>query len=502
VYLFSTPTVHLRDFFVRCDLDTEYKDAILKIDSELQNSSIESAKKHTIEVYLYDPAMKAVSKEPIMKKDADFIFHDNRSVVKMQSLVKEPLKWSAEKPNLYTVVLVVKDSEGQTIEVESTKFGFREIETPAIETTSLLCEKEGNEIKQQIFTLEKKGKEEFGLRFDMTVPSARMFIAKQKELAKPVKWFYITRMWRYEQPQKGRLREFYQFGIECFGSDKADADAEVIRVAIDALLAFGLKKGDFFVRVNNRNLLQGLIEKLGVGNINEVITIIDKVSKLSENEFIAELEKAKLTQKQITEIDKIIKTKDLKSLKNLNEAAQQGLKQLQEVIGLLEDRKDFIRIDLSTARGLAYYTGTVFEIFDKDMKYRAICGGGRYDNMISQFGGEKTPATGFGMGFATLQLLLEEKMLLPSSDLGVDYYIAPVNPAVKEKAIEIATKLRGTYSVEVDLMERNLKNQFDYANRINAKKIVIVGEKDLKEGKVTVREMGSGKEEKVNLSDL
>ncbi len=128
VYMFSTPAVHLRDFYVRCDLDTEYKDAILKIDAELQNSFRKSAKKHTIEVYLYDPQLRPVSKEPVMKKDADFIFHRNRSVIKTQCIVKNPLKWSAEKPNLYTIVLVLKDSDGRAIEVESTKFGFREVE--------------------------------------------------------------------------------------------------------------------------------------------------------------------------------------------------------------------------------------------------------------------------------------------------------------------------------------------------------------------------------------
>lgn len=128
VYLFSTPTVHLRDFYVRCDLDAEYKDAALKIDAELQNYSEESAKKHTVEVYLYDPQMKLVSKKPIMKKDAESILNGGRAVIKMQSTVKDPLKWSAEQPNLYTVVLVLKDSNDKTIEIESTKFGFREVE--------------------------------------------------------------------------------------------------------------------------------------------------------------------------------------------------------------------------------------------------------------------------------------------------------------------------------------------------------------------------------------
>jgi histidyl-tRNA synthetase len=382
------------------------------------------------------------------------------------------------------------------------KYGYSEVESPAIESQSLLCEKEGEEIKQQIFTLEKKGKEQLGLRFDITVPLARMFISKQKELPKPVKWFYITRMWRYEAPQRGRLREFYQFGVELFGSDKPETDAEIISLAIDSMLALGLKKKDFFVKVNDRDLLQGLIEGLGIGKVEEVMIVIDKIAKISEEEFVAELEELGLTQDQIKKLDKIIKTKDLDKLKDLNPLAKKGLEKLKQVLALLKDKKDFIEVDLSIARGLAYYTGTVFEIYDKEMKYRALCGGGRYDKMIKSFGGDDCAATGFATGFATVNLLLDEKMLLPDKKPGVDYYIAPVDKKVFDKAMEIASKLRKNNSVDIDLMERKLTKQFDYADRIGAKKIIVVGQKDLEKGEVTVRDMETGKEEKVKLNSL
>ena len=157
-------------------------------------------------------------------------------------------------------------------------YGFREVEAPAIETLSLLTAKQGEEIKDQIFTLKKQGNEELGLRPDITVPVTRMFIQKQFELPRPVKWFYITRMWRYERPQAGRLREFYQFGTEMYGPDTPESDAELISLAIDCLASLGLKKSDFVVKISNRQLLQSLIEEAGVEKkkTGDVFRIIDK----------------------------------------------------------------------------------------------------------------------------------------------------------------------------------------------------------------------------------
>jgi len=393
-------------------------------------------------------------------------------------------------------------------------YGYKEIEAPAFETLALLTAKQGGEILDQIFVLEKKGDEEFGLRFDLTVSATRMFIEKQKTIPKPVKWFYLTRMWRYERPQQGRLREFYQFGTECFGSNKPEADAEQISLIVDSLLNLGLKKDDFFVKINNRKLLQGLL--LGVisdEDLFSVIRVIDKKSKIREEEFVFELKKLKLNNNQIESIKNIIdiqKTNSIESIRKeindkeikMNSMALEGLNELELIMDLLRNKKDFLKIDLSTARGLAYYTGIVFECYDQFERFRAIAGGGRYDKMVELLKGEPCPATGFAIGYATLSLFLKEKGLLPKIDLSPDYFIAVVNNEVKEKALEIAEKLRKKYKVEIDIMQRNLGKQFSYANSIKARKVVIVGPDELKENKVKVKDMESGKEELISLSEL
>jgi histidyl-tRNA synthetase len=356
--------------------------------------------------------------------------------------------------------------------------------------------------------LEKKGAEEFALRFDLTVPMSRMFVEKQKELAKPVKWFGLSRMWRYEAPQKGRLREFYQLSVELFGSDKPCADAEIINLLISCLKNLGLTSKDAKVKVNNRKLLEGIVAGIvGKKKLDEAIRLIDKSAKLSDDELDAELRELAIAGDDSDAIKEIIKTKGapddfFKALGDfkLNDDAKKGLDEMKEIVKMLPE--EWIVLDLSVARGLAYYTGTVFECYDTLGKFRAIAGGGRYDNMIELFGGEPCPSTGFGLGYATLYELLKEKNLLPKADFGPDYYVAPVDEKVYPKALEIAEKLRKKASVEVDLMARKLGKQFEYASSIKAKKIVIVGEKDLSQGNVTIRDMTSGKEEKKSLKSL
>jgi histidyl-tRNA synthetase len=377
------------------------------------------------------------------------------------------------------------------------KYGFKQVEAPAFEYMSVFRKKAGPEIDKQIFVLKKRGKEEIGLRFDITVPITRMYINKQKALTKPVKWFYLTRMWRYEQPQQGRLREFYQFGIELFGSEKSEADAEVINLAIDSLKSLGLTNKDFIVKINNRKLLEGLLDFIPKNKIEEVMRLIDKSEKIGKKNLELSLKDLKVDAKKVI---KILETKDINKIKIENEKAKQGLEELNSILKLLD--KKYLEVDLSTARGLSYYTGTVFEIFDKKGKFRAICGGGRYNDLIEKFGGEKEPATGFGLGLATLGLLLEEKNLIPKIEQGPDYYVAPVNEKVYKEALSIADKLRKKAKVEIDLMGRNLSNQFKYANSINAKNIVIIGEKDLAKKEVTIKDLKTGKEKKVKLDQI
>ncbi len=378
-------------------------------------------------------------------------------------------------------------------------YGYKEIETPAFETLELLETKQGEEIRSQIFVLEKKGNEQLGLRPDLTVPATRLFVQKQRELAKPVKWYYADKLWRYEAPQKGRLREFYQFGVELFGTDKPEADAEIVNLMIDALKSVGLTEKDFVIKINNRKLLQGLLDFIPADKLETVFRAIDKSDKLSVEELEKEFTMMDINFRKINEIIMIEKLEELEKLR-MNKLAKEGLDELKAVFNLVP--KEFVKLDLSTARGLSYYTGNVFEAFDREGKFRSIAGGGRYDNLVEQYGGEKTPATGFAIGYATLSLLLQERKKMPKPDKGVDFFIAVINDEVREKALKICSELRKRYSVDIDLMRRPLSKQLNYANSINAKKVIIVGPDELKKGNVKIKNMESGKEEIMKIDKI
>jgi len=383
------------------------------------------------------------------------------------------------------------------------RYNFLEIESPAFESMDLLSRKEGEEIREQIFTLEKKGNEHLGLRFDLTVPAVRMFIQAEKGIPKPVKWFYLSRMWRYEQPQQGRLREFYQFSAELFGSRNADADAEIISLAIESLLSLGLKKGEFIVRLNNKKLLEGILEEFIPEHlIQEVIKLIDKSRKIDERVFNEEMTRMGINKDMSERLEKAIGIKNLSDISESNIKIKEGISELKSLLSSLGTKSEFITLDISTARGLSYYTGNVFEIFDSHEKYRSIAGGGRYDNLVELLGGRSTPAIGFAIGYAVLELILKDKGLISKTPISPEYFIAIVSDDLKEKAIEITDILRKRYTVEIELGGRNLNNQLKYANSIKAKKVIILGKKELVEGMVVVKDMSNGSEQKIKIVEL
>ena len=398
----------------------------------------------------------------------------------------------------------IADSLRQSAERAS----FLEVTSPAVEALGLLTKKSGEEIVSQIFTLEKRSEEQLGLRFDLTVPLARMFVDKQQSLQKPVKWFALDRMWRYEAPQKGRAREFYQLSVEVFGAPGVAADAEVISLAIDCLKNLGLQDQDISVRLNNRKLLEGLlVEFIKEEKLEQVTRIIDKVNKISEQQFLAELEAQGLSKENAEQVRYIIgrvgqPAKILPQIKTmkLNEQAQQGLQELEAVCALLPDT--CVVVDLSVARGLAYYTGNVFEVEDKERKFRALAGGGRYDDLVELFGGQPTAAAGFAIGLSTLTLLLQDKGLLPKVDISPEYFIAVTAPTVLKDALQLARKLRKKKSVEVALMERKLAKQLSYANALGAKNLIVLGPNEVKKKEVKVKNMATGKETKKSLGKI
>lgn len=380
------------------------------------------------------------------------------------------------------------------------KYGFLEVDSPIIEDLNLLKAKQGEDIVGQIFTIEQKGEEELALRAEFTPSLARMFIAKQKAIPKPVKWFCINKVFRYERPQAGRAREFFQFNVEIYGSNKPEGDAEIINLAIDSLKDLGLTENDFFVKINNRKLIQGLLlELIDEKRLEVVMRTIDKKTKLTEEEWDEEFKKTGLDVVTVNKIKNILDS-DINSLNPKNELAIEGLKELKEILILIDSK--FVKVDLSTVRGLAYYTGIVFEIFDSRQKFRSITGGGRYDKMIELFRGEPTPATGFGMGYSTLRLLLKEKNLLPEPDTSVDYFIVIINDEVRQKAFEIASKLREKYKVSIDINRRNIRNQLDYADKTGAKKVIFIGPDELKQNKIKIKDMKTGKETITELNKL
>lgn len=375
----------------------------------------------------------------------------------------------------------------------ASRYGYREVESPAFEELKLLSEKEGEEIKEQIFVLEKRGEEALGLRFDLTVPLTRMFCAIQKSVQKPVKWCYGTRMWRYERPQHGRLREFYQFGVEMFGSSLPDADSEVINLAVDCLKALGLTHRDVFVNINNRKLIQGILSGLvSEEYLTDALSVIDKREKIDEQEFFKLLKEV-----HVLDPSKLVEILDLTDMEaisklSLNPTARQGAEELKQLMAMVDPQ--FCRISLSSVRGLSYYTGTVFEIFDIAGKYRSICGGGRYDNLTSLLGGEATPAVGFAIGLSTLSLVLKNLDKDVPSPLPLETYVAIVDKSVRDIGRNIASTVRKTKSCDLDLTERSLSKQLTYAASIGAKEVIIVGPKDIAQGNITVRDLQTGKE--------
>lgn len=367
------------------------------------------------------------------------------------------------------------------------KYGYSFVEGPLLEPIELY-KKSGEEVPSQMYTFKDKGGRLVAIRPELTPSICRM--VSGKSLSKPVKWYSIGRFLRYEAPQSGRLREFHQFNIDCFGVDSMKADAEMICSAIDIMKEFGVSKKDFFIRISNRNLFDTLLKKIGISeNKQDIARLVDKICKISKQDFKLALKDLGLTDKQIKELLTMFKIKDLNKI----DIDCKGLSELRELFNYLKAYgvADYCKLDLSIVRGFAYYTSTVFEVFDSSYKYRAIAGGGRYDSLAKGY-----PGVGYAFGDVVLELFLKDKKKLPDlNKKDIDYFVAPVNSEYYIRALRVLKRLRKENSAEIDLSGRKLGKQMEYANKIGAKNVVIVG----KEDKLTVKNMKTGKEEKKTL---
>lgn len=389
------------------------------------------------------------------------------------------------------------------------RYGYREIETPAFEDLSVFTTKNvaGDEIAGQIFKFNDYGGRLMGLRFDLTVPMCR-FVSNNPQLPRPFKRSQIGRVWRYERPRAGRFREFWQADADNVGASTPESDVEPVAAAVDSLKALGFK--DFKVIVNNRKLLEDIIKEAGVqeDKIYPAFKCIDKLDKLSEDEVVQELADYGIEMGRDILKKLAVSGKPAEVIKNAESLAKdsEGLKELKEFVGLTKPFgvEKYIEVNLALARGMAYYTGMIFEVKVKGMeKYGSIVGGGRYDKMVGLYGDREEPATGLSLGVERILEVMTEKEMFPELGDAAKAFIVPVGETAIEFSIETAQKLRvAGIRADMDLMRRGISKNLNYANSVGFPYVIIIGEDEIKEKKVTLKDMVKGEQEKIGLDEL
>lgn len=393
----------------------------------------------------------------------------------------------------------------------SRRYGFQEYDGPPLEALELYTEKSGDEIVGQLYAFQDKGGRDVTLRPEMTPSLARILGERSRALPKPIRWFTMPQLFRYERQQRGRLREHFQWNVDIVGEGGVGADAEILAVAIDALRELGLGPGDFRARVSDRRLLSALL--LGAGVPQEALSaaygVVDKLEREEPSRSLQRLEReCGLTASQAQGVVDLFGTGGLEEAARAHgddPSVAQALAELEEYRAILVGLGlgDFVEFDLRIVRGLAYYTGIVFELFDRKGELRAICGGGRYDRLLELVGGEPLPAVGFGMGDVVLAELLAERGLLPPVGRAVDLFLVSVAPGLRPLVLELARAHRDRgRSVVYALREQSVRKQFSAASSEGARWVVILGPAEVEEGVAVVRDMGSGAERRVSLDLL
>ena len=390
------------------------------------------------------------------------------------------------------------------------RFGFDEYDGPPLEPLELYTEKSGDEIVHQLYNFEDKGGRQVALRPEMTPTLARMAGARARSLRKPIRWFAIPQLFRYERTQRGRLREHFQWNVDLIGEDDAGADAEVLSVALEGLRLLGLTAADVHARVNDRRLLEKLLLRAGVPDTALAATYaaIDKLGREPAARTHERLTTdAGLEAGIVARVEAIFGTtfEELLAAHDGDADLAADFTRMRSYFAALADAglADFVTFDPSIVRGLAYYTGIVFEIFDRKGELRAVCGGGRYDNLLGALGGENLPAVGFGMGDVVLGELLRERGLADPEGVRVDYYIAVVSEAEQPEARKAAAALRAAgHSVILSLRAGGVGKQFKDADARGAREVIVLGPDEIASGEAVVKSLATGAERKVRIDSL
>lgn len=393
----------------------------------------------------------------------------------------------------------------------SRRYGLLEYDGPPLELLDLYVEKSGDEIVGQLYSFTDKGDREVALRPEMTPSLARILGDRSRGMSKPIRWFATPQLFRYERQQRGRLREHFQWNVDIVGEEDVVADAEVLAVAIDGLREFGLTADHFRARVSDRRLLSALLTASGVkeNSLEAAFGVIDKLERVPREASLEAL--VKNVELERSRADTLLRIFDAVGLEDLpkdvmkSSEVSMALDRLQVYLETLEAMglKEYVEVDLRIVRGLAYYTGIVFELFDTGRDLRAICGGGRYDRLLEFVGGESLPAVGFGMGDVVLGELLSDCGLVPGFNRSLDYFIVTISSNERAEAFRIAHMLRENgRSVAYALKNQALAKQLKAAAREGASTVLIVGPDELARGCITARDMESGREREIPLSEL
>jgi histidyl-tRNA synthetase len=384
-------------------------------------------------------------------------------------------------------------------------FGFEEYDAPVLEHEELYTRKAGEEITQQLYNFEDKGGRRVALRPEMTPSLVRLVMQLGKSAPMPLKWFSIPQCWRYERMTRGRKREHYQWNMDIIGVHEVTAEAELLAAIVMFFERLGLTADDIGIKVSSRKVLQSILAREGVTDelFPAVCVIVDKLEKLPREAIEKELAALGLSQRVLERILQSLALRDLDALREQLGDDHPAYLELKQLFALAEQYGyvSWLRFDASIVRGLAYYTGVIFEAFDRGEQLRAICGGGRYDRLFSMFGGEDLPAVGFGFGDVVILEALKDRGLLPEPHAHVDDVVFAMDESLRAPAVELAMRLRRTgRSVDLVLEPKKAKWAFKHADRLHASRVMVLGLDEWATRSVRCKDMRTGDEVTVDFA--
>ncbi len=405
----------------------------------------------------------------------------------------------------YPADLALRTHIVRTWRTVAARYGFEEYDGPPLEPLELYTAKSGEEIVGQLYNFIDKGGREVALRPEMTPTLARMVAARANGLKKPIRWFAIPQLFRYERQQRGRLREHFQLNCDLIGEPGPLGDAEIIALAVDVMRAFGLGPADVRVRLSDRRVLRALLLGAGVTEpqLPAAYQTVDKVERAPRAVLAEQLATAGVAAGAIAPVFEVAGLRGLPEVETAlgraagGAAAGASLRRVVDALGAM-GLGEFVEVDLSIVRGLAYYTGTVFELFDAGRTLRAICGGGRYDGLLEALGGVDLPALGFGMGDVVLAELLRERGLAPTEVSSIDVFLAGVTDDDLPHVLALAHELRDAgLRAEYALGAGAVGKQLKLADARNARFAVVIGPDDRARGEVMVKDLAGKRQEAV-----